>query len=426
MRADEEQGELSPAAEQLVSLACRELGELPERRRAEGYLELNARRSPPGRRKRFAFGLAAAVVTVALVLIGRRWVVDSPQLAPLSYTLQAARAGAGGSAEADRSAESILRFSDGTKVAFFDGAHGKVKSVDERGARVEVVGKVDVAVVHSPASRWLFDAGPFLITVTGTAFTAEWRAAEARLEVALRAGSISVTGPLADKAIQLRAGQRLLVSTREKEVLIRDLDSAVEPSVGAPATQSPAGPSARPQSFGAPVPSAVPAPAAARASASTDRGASNWTTELAAGHFAEILAQAERRGLDSVLTEASSNDLAALADAARYSRREELARRVLTAQRSRFPRSGRANDATFLLGRLEEAAGRSELALAWYDRCLAESPQGAYVSEAMGRKMTLVDRLHGAARARPIAEEYLRRFANGTYGAAARALTRAP
>jgi hypothetical protein len=85
-----------------------------------------------------------------------------------------------------------------------------------------------------------------------------------------------------------------------------------------------------------------------------------------------------------------------------------------------------ANDAAFLLGRLEETAQHSELALTWYERCLTESPHGTYVSEGLGRKMTVIQRLHGDDRARPVAEEYLRRFGNGTYAAAARALTRAP
>jgi hypothetical protein len=75
---------------------------------------------------------------------------------------------------------------------------------------------------------------------------------------------------------------------------------------------------------------------------------------------------------------------------------------------------------------LEEAAQHLDLALTWYERCLGESPAGTYTSEALGRKMTLVERLYGPSRARPIAEEYLRRFENGTYAAAARALTRAP
>jgi hypothetical protein len=75
-----------------------------------------------------------------------------------------------------------------------------------------MVGKVKVAVVHWRGSHWLFDAGPFLITVTGTRFTADWRESEGRLEVVLETGSIAVSGPLSDEAIALRAGQRLVIA----------------------------------------------------------------------------------------------------------------------------------------------------------------------------------------------------------------------
>ncbi len=40
--------------------------------------------------------------------------------------------------------------------------------------------------------------------------------------------------------------------------------------------------------------------------------------------------------------------------------------------------------------------------------------------------MTLTDKLEGPARARPVAEEYLRRFPEGSYAGSARALMRVP
>jgi hypothetical protein len=40
--------------------------------------------------------------------------------------------------------------------------------------------------------------------------------------------------------------------------------------------------------------------------------------------------------------------------------------------------------------------------------------------------MTLTSKLEGASRARPVAEEYLRRFPTGTYAGPARAFARAP
>ncbi len=63
----------------------------------------------------------------------------------------------------------------------------------------------------------------------------------------------------------------------------------------------------------------------------------------------------------------------------------------------------------------------AQQALSWYERHLREAPGGAYASEALGRKMTLLGRSRGEAAARPVAEEYLRRYPNGTYAPAARA-----
>jgi TolA-binding protein len=131
--------------------------------------------------------------------------------------------------------------------------------------------------------------------------------------------------------------------------------------------------------------------------------------------------------LKATLDKASSDDLLALADAARYRRRMDLARDALLAERRRFPDSPRALDAAFLLGRVEEASDSGiRRALEWYDAYLMRAPTGTYASEALGRKMTLTSKLEGPARARPVAEEYLRRFPSGTYAGPARAFMRNP
>jgi TolA-binding protein len=127
------------------------------------------------------------------------------------------------------------------------------------------------------------------------------------------------------------------------------------------------------------------------------------------------------------LEKAPSEDLFALADAARYGRRASLARAALLAERRRFPGSPRSLDAAFLLGRVEESTERGRhRAIEWYDEYLAHAPTGAYVAEALGRKMILTDELEGVASARPVAEEYLRRFPRGSYAGSARALRRVP
>jgi TolA-binding protein len=116
-------------------------------------------------------------------------------------------------------------------------------------------------------------------------------------------------------------------------------------------------------------------------------------------------------------------DLAALADAARYARRPDLARRALIAQRERYPGSMQARDASFFLGGLAEGQKNDAASLEWYDVYLGENTNGAYASQALGRKMMLVQRLTGPESARPIATEYLARFPDGPYaGSAARVL----
>jgi len=239
--------------------------------------------------------------------------------------------------------------------------------------------------------------------------------------VRLEKGSVAVNGPLSEDAIMLHDGQKLTVRVREKETLITAIDAPE--ALGTAASEASA-------SASEPVlterelvdPGAAPRQANARGAVS----AMSWSAELARGQLDSILENAERRGIDAVLADASSNDLAALADAARYRRRNDLARQTLTAQRRRFAHTSRAQDAGFLLGRLDEAGGDVSAALGWYGRYLEEAPAGTYAAEALGRRMTIVQRKDGELAARPLADEYLRRFPAGPYVATAQAILRRP
>jgi len=146
----------------------------------------------------------------------------------------------------------------------------------------------------------------------------------------------------------------------------------------------------------------------------------NWGHLVAQGKFREVLADAQRRGVDQILSSAPLADLSALSDAARYAQNVELAKKALLAERTRFPNSRAASDAAFLLGRLAEDSGGG--AVAWYDRYLSRSPKGPYASQALGRKMMLSFRDGGAAAAEPLAKEYLERYPSGPYASAARKL----
>jgi TolA-binding protein len=210
----------------------------------------------------------------------------------------------------------------------------------------------------------------------------------------------------------LRAGETLSVSLGDQEAA----------SVGS-AASSPAAATADSPAALAPAPSAGRHRETLAAGGERARPARDWRADLADGQASLVVADARRQGLSHVLEAADSEDLAALADAARYIGSEELARRALFSQRRRFPGSVRAAEASFLLGRLEdESAGGALRSLAWYDRYLEEAPAGAYVSEALGRKMMVLERAHRRAEAAAIASDYLRRFPAGSYAHAASVL----
>jgi hypothetical protein len=226
---------------------------------------------------------------------------------------------------------------------------------------------------------------------------------------------VLVSGPLVGSGMALHAGQRVRTDLGDGDFKLDTTDSVRDKvsSTGGPApaaagslAPSTAGTSSAPGGVGLP------------------GGALDWSRRAAQGEFAAVIDAAERRGLESTLSTASLADLAALADAARYARRGALAKRVLMAQRKRFPASAAARDAAFFLGRLAEDDGSG--ALAWYDRYLADGPRGTYASQALGRKMMLVYQQRGVASARAIADDYLARFPSGPYAAAARKIQSEP
>ena len=321
-----------------------------------------------------------------------------------------------------------LYFNEGSRFVLMPGTRGRLRAVGREGARMAIEqGTASFQVMPSRDRQWLVEVGPFLVTVKGTVFWVSWDPSGERFELALRHGRVVVSGPVSGGDIALRAGQRLVVNLPKAETLITE--EKPEAATGGPAEVPPpvtsprAEPSAGRDKPAPPNPSAASAPGAA----TKIEGERRWVDQLASGHWDRILEDVERAGVGAALDKASSEDLFALADAARYRRRTDLARAALLAERRRFPGSPRALDAIFMLGRVEESReGGMTRAITWYDEYLARAPAGAYAAEALGRKMTLTSELGGPAEARPIAEEYLRRFPRGSYAGSARALRQVP
>jgi hypothetical protein len=399
-----------PTAE-LVKLAQRELHGDSILSDEAGFARLERRMNQP-RQSWARSWLAGVAVTSAVALAGAAFFVRSGDDA-ITFRVAGGALDEHGrivGAEATR-----ISFSDGSEAALERGAEAHVSNLTEHGAAVVLKrGTMRVRIAKKPKAAWTVAAGPYDVRVTGTAFDVSWSTQQQAFDLRMQSGAVIVTGPLARSGIALRAGQHLFGGVAEGRLTVEGDDATSVPAAPPVAARA-SSPEAKASAQEAPsdLVANVPAP---RAGADSHA----WTKQVAQGHFTAVLDEAERRGLDRTLSGGSLEELAALADAARYAGRSQIAKRVLLAERQRFPNSAAARDAAFFLGRIAEASGAG--GIDWYERYVAESPRGPYASQAFGRKMMLLYKQRGVAAAKPVAAEYLSRYPNGPYAAAARKL----
>ena len=379
--------------------------------RLELALAAGKRRSPA-----LKIVLAAAALAVAVSLfafLGRD--------RALTYEVANAAVSEGGYV-ATATVQAYLRFSDRSEIEVAPATSVRVSGLEVHGARVMLEGGLlHVRIRPERRTSWTLEAGPYVVHVTGTEFDLAWRVDEQVLDLRLHKGSVIVEGPLADAGVRVSAGQHLVANHNAGTLsLVDELSVLPAAREAPPPTASAPGAS--------PVPALAPSPIDVAPStkprdlgpiAKSHAEAPSWQARVAHGDFDGVVADAERRGLDRALTESSATDLAALADAARYARREDVARRALGAQRTRYPGSTQARDAAFFLGGLAEGQKADAASLEWYDIYLGENPDGVYASQALGRKMMLLERLRGPRSARTVAAEYLTRFPEGPYAGSA-------
>jgi hypothetical protein len=420
---------------------------------ANAWAELDAGLTRRARRRRIGWAVAGAVTVVLATLAGRGLLLRHERL---TYAIEGAEARTDG--YIPRVVESLarVRFSDGTEVGLEHGSRAWVVATAADGAQLRLeAGRAHFSVVHRPHAHWSVEAGPFVVSVTGTKFDVEWSGTDDLLRVHLLSGVVTVGGPQTRGGVTLLPGQ--VLEARPDEGILRVEPAPFDPT--APTAPSASGQASEAISPGA-APSASSPPAAAPPATSpppTGRGGtgpardpaaerdarsvaarpravalvaapraaadfgSGWRKQIARGAFEQILREAEARGTESCLRSLPSDRLAALGDAARYSGRTDLARQVLNAQRARFAGSAAAAEATFLLGRLAEDAHQpGSAALPWYQRYLAEAPSGVYAAEALGREMLILGEGENDLRAREVARRYLEAYPRGAYVAQAR------
>jgi hypothetical protein len=392
-----------PTAE-LVRLAQRELDGSSVLSDDAGFARLHLRMAKP--QSVWSKGWIAGGVALASAASLAAVLLIQPPSRAITFEV------AGGKVESGRiigKHATRIRFSDGSEAMLTDGAEAQVKNLTEHGADVVLNrGSMRVSIAKKPEAAWHVAAGPYDVQVTGTAFDVSWSSQQQAFDLRMQTGAVIVTGPLALSGITLKAGQHMFGGVAEGRLTVEggEIAAAARPDP-IPTAEEP-----RPD-LESPAP-----PALSPTSPSHPNEAHAWTRQVAQGHFNAVLAEAERRGLDRTLAGGSLEELAALSDAARYAGRSAIAKRVLLAERQRFPGSSAARDAAFFLGRIAEDSGGG--AVEWYERYVTESPRGAYASQAFGRKMMLLYKQRGATGAQPVAADYLSRYPNGPYAAAAR------
>jgi TolA-binding protein len=332
---------------------------------------------------------AAAVTAVAVTSFG-------PER--LTYEVRGA-ANESGTIEASGTA-AVLSFSDDSEIVAKAQSKLDVSVVGEHSALARLSqGKLHVKVHHERDTDWRFFAGPYEVRVIGTEFDMSWKPEAGELSVRMHEGRVRVVGPHTKPTI-LSAGEALTLSEPRP---VAKLEALEADTVDAEVT-----------------PKAGPAPATPAVKA-TGKVAS-WTKLVAKGQFADVVADAERVGIERAFSTKSSAELQALAQAAHYTGRSSLALRTWSSIRERFAGQHSGRQASFFLGRLYDQQGNASQALRWLDTYLVEAGSGVYASEALGRKLTLVRRLQGNDAAGQVARQYLKRFPKGAYTKTARTI----
>jgi hypothetical protein len=359
--------------------------------------------------------IAMAMAAVMALTVGgwgiQRW--RAPE-----WTVEGAVASEG-FVRAPATSAATIAFADGSAVVLSPTARARVVRGDRRHVVVED-GKVEVRIAHGPILAWMLDAGPFTVRASRGGLAMAWSGDGEQLDVWPHDAETTVEGGVAGTGVALHGGDHLTARVREGDLRIVRADGAVTTT-----SSSDPGASSSPSSNAiitlAPSDSTVPAlPSAPSVGTSSALPHVAWPALVARGDYDAVLREADSSGLDSSLAHRPLADLAALADASRYRGRTDLAQRALTTERSRFPGSKEAHTAAFLLGRLADDQSHDPAhAIAWYDRYLAEAPTGPFASDALGRKMIAVQTSQGPDAARPLAEQYSRRFPHGAYAAQA-------
>jgi ferric-dicitrate binding protein FerR (iron transport regulator) len=403
-----------------------------------------------------ALRLAPAFGLAALALAGGLLWVNGPR--PITFAIETgtgdgAQVGVGVNARATTSGRQgdplsagtqalTLDFSDGSTVELAPRSTARVAELTAAGARVELEdGRADVSVKHRAKTRWMLEAGPFEVRVTGTRFAITWNRTAESLIVAMTEGTVEIASRLEPEApaVRVTAGQRYAASKQRGRWTIDpleahprdgvdvDVDVAGEPARSMPpGSTAVAGPGEEPRPGAAAT--AEAATGVATGSSSLGRGARlfadgsrRWQVLARRGQFKEALEVVERgAGFATTCRQLGAEELVQLGDVARLAGNVPRAEQAYRLARKRSPRLDRP---VFALGLVAfEQRHDYEAAAGWFETYRRRYPAGPLRDEATGRAMESWQRAGDRARAAAAATEYLDRAPTGPYAPLARQL----
>lgn len=374
-----------------------------QRKDVESMVNVPARRSGA---VRIGLAVAAGVATlVAVVLLARL----PAQPDPMEYWVGAEtkpRPVAERIAATDASLD--VRFTDGSRIEIAQGSGIRVSQATRKNVTVTLDdGDLDVDIREKGTTIWKILAGPYSVTVHGTAFSVSWNEQEQTFAVKVRRGLVSVDGPdLSPGGMMLGADESLLIDEPER-VLARN---APEPQP-APAPSPP--PEEQIDEEPAPAPT-------------VKHHAPSWKKLSKQGRYKEAIALVEKNFTHLTKT-LDQQDLWELATTARLARRGPLAAKALDAFRTRFPDSHRAATAEFLLGRVEMELNKKPVKAAkWFKAYLKDNPDGSLAEEALGRLMSAYRKAGNDTAAERTASKYLEKYPSGTFRELALSIVSSP
>jgi len=382
----------------------------------------------PSSTRRLGRGLAIAMAA-ALCIVAIGWFSFSRRPAPLQFNVDGAAGVAQTWLAAPTARPLVVTFSDGTVLQIEPSSRARVVDIDQHGANISLEsGLIRADVVHTSHSAWRLIAGPFAIRVTGTRFDVRWNSASQKFSIAVREGSVGVSGSIVGAERPVRAGEKLVASVVQGRL---DLINAETAASGAPSAdddraeeaRTDQGPPAELSPADAPAsPSSGPTTSSPEATAK-DLSPGAWREFAKSGDLRQAFASAEAHGFQSVCDSATPSELLLLGDAARLSGRSDRATEALLALRRRYPRDPRRAAAAFALGKVtfdqRHAYGQ---AAEWFATCVREQPSGPLAREASGRQIEALRNAGDSSGAQRAAREYLARYPDGPHADIARSL----